>query len=81
MPKEVFRNAKGDEHSEVRWYNFPDGKTGSHIPPVVAVGVGQEKDFELDGMSYSTMYFNFETPEQVEDYIKALRRAKKKVFG
>lgn len=81
MPKEVLKNKNGDEHVEVRWYNMPSPGETEGIIPVVAVGVGQKKDFDLDGCSYSTMYFNFETPEQVESYIKSLRRAKKKVFG
>jgi hypothetical protein len=83
MPKEVFKNQAGDEHAEVRWYNVPDKSEGTYTIPVVAIGAGQTKKFAVGGeeFEYETMYFNFETPEQIDEYIKALRRAKKKVFG
>lgn len=83
MPKEVFTNQNKDEHVEVRWYNMPAPGEIENIIPVVALGVGRATtpDLESEGPVYETRFFNFETPEQVDDFIKSVKRAKRKVFG
>lgn len=82
MPKEVIRSKDG--HVGVHWWNFPRVNDKDYVMPLVSVSVGVGKNFRFEEAVdevYEDLFFNFDNPDDVEDFIKKLRRAKRKVFG
>jgi hypothetical protein len=80
MPKHVFVNS--NETIGVHWYNtaVPDADEVA-----VSVGVGKwftfhEDSTRIDQPEFDRLFFNFENKEQINEFIKALHKAKRKAF-
>ena len=78
MPKEIITD--GEQQIGVHWYNF-ELSDGEYVEPLVGVSVNVGEPFEMDGQTFDALFYNFTNPDDIERHIKALRRAKRKVFG
>jgi hypothetical protein len=78
MPKEII--VDGEQKIGVHWYNF-HLEYDEYVEPLVGVSIDVGEPFVMDGQTFNALYFNFSNPEDVERHIRALRRAKRKVFG